>query len=165
MTTDYFTLDDINAYLFKNKKLIISKEQMQAVTDCYNFLQDFSTHKIIYGINTGFGPMAQYRINDADLEALQYNIIRSYSTGAGKPLDPLYVKAAMIVRLSTFLQAKSGVHPEMVQLLAEFINRDICPFIPEHGSVGASGDLVQLAHIALCLIGEGHVFYKGELRN
>ena len=93
--------------------------------------------------------MAQYRIEDQSLIELQYNIIRSHSTGAGKPLPELYVKAAMIARLYTFLQGKSGVHMELVSLLCEFINRGIYPFIPEHGSVGASGDLVQLAHIAL----------------
>ena len=70
----------------------------------------------------------------------------------------------MIARLGTLLQARSGIHPEVVDLLVEFINRGICPFIPEHGSVGASGDLVQLAHIALTLIGEGEVHYRGEWR-
>ena len=109
--------------------------------------------------------MAQYRIEDQSLIELQYNIIRSHSTGAGKPLPELYVKAAMIARLYTFLQGKSGVHMELVSLLCEFINRGIYPFIPEHGSVGASGDLVQLAHIALTLIGEGEVFYQGKLRD
>jgi histidine ammonia-lyase len=73
------------------------------------------------------------------------------------------VKAAMISRLCTFLNGKSGVHSSVVKLLAEFINRDIIPFIPQHGSVGASGDLVQLSHLALALIGEGEVFYKGKL--
>jgi histidine ammonia-lyase len=108
--------------------------------------------------------MAQYRVDDAFLTQLQYNIIRSHSTGAGEPLPDLYVRAAMVARLGTFLQARSGVHLELVELLVEFINRDIYPFIPEHGSVGASGDLVQLAHIALTLIGEGEVHYKGGWR-
>jgi histidine ammonia-lyase len=108
--------------------------------------------------------MAQYRVDDDYLTQLQYNIIRSHSTGAGNPLPDLYVRAAMLARLGTFLQARSGVHIELVNLLVEFINRGIYPFIPEHGGVGASGDLVQLAHIALTLIGEGRVHYKGEWR-
>jgi histidine ammonia-lyase len=128
------------------------------------FLKNFSSDKIIYGINTGFGPMAQYRVDDAYLKQLQYNIIRSHATGAGYPLSDLYVRAALVARLGTFLQAKSGVHIELVNLLVEFINREIYPFIPEHGSVGASGDLVQLAHIALTLIGEGKVHYRGKWR-
>jgi histidine ammonia-lyase len=77
-------------------------------------------------------------------------------------LPDLYVKAAMLARLGTFMRAQSGVHPDLVRLLVEFINRGIYPFIPEHGGVGASGDLVQLAHIALTLIGEGEVHYKRD---
>lgn len=109
--------------------------------------------------------MAQWRVDDQYLDDLQYNIIRSHSTGAGEPLDDICVKSALIARLGTVLQCRSGVHTDVVKLLVEFINRDIYPFIPKHGSVGASGDLVQLAHIALTLIGEGEVHYKGEWRN
>ena len=158
-------LDTLHKVLFDNEKLELSEECIRKVEESFDFLQSFSSDKIIYGINTGFGLMAQYRIEDQSLIDLQYNIIRSHSTGAGKPLPELYVKAAMIARLYTFLQGKSGVHLELVSLLCEFINRGIYPFIPEHGSVGASGDLVQLAHIALTLIGEGEVFYQGKLCN
>lgn len=148
--------------MFGEEKLLVSNESIRKIEKSFNFLKSFVNNKIIYGINTGFGPMAQYRIEDKELTELQYNIIRSHSVGTGKPLSSLYVKAAMIARLQTFLQGKSGVHKELVLLLAEFINRDICPIVPEHGSVGASGDLVQLAHIALALIGEGEVTYQGE---
>ena len=82
--------------LFEDEKLELSEECVQKVEESFNFLQSFSNDKIIYGINTGFGPMAQYRIEDQSLLDLQYNIIRSHSTGAGKPLPKLYVKAAMI---------------------------------------------------------------------
>lgn len=156
------TLNEVSFLLFHQGVFTLSTEALAKVSHSYTFLKDFSADKIIYGINTGFGPMAQYRIEDDSLKQLQYNIIRSHSTGAGDPLSPLYVKAAMIARLMTFLQGYSGVHVELVELLVEFINRDICPYIPEHGSVGASGDLVQLAHMALALIGEGEVFYKGK---
>ena len=157
------TLSDVEDILFKQKKLELSEKSIQRVDKCYHFLKDFAREKVIYGINTGFGPMAQYRVDDECLKQLQYNIIRSHSTGAGKPLTPLYVKASMVARLTTFMQGYSGVHTDLVNLITEFINRDIFPFIPEHGSVGASGDLVQLAHIALTLIGEGEVFYKDKL--
>lgn len=159
------TFSDIQDLLIGGKNLELTEDALQKVERCYTFLKEFSADKVIYGINTGFGPMAQYRIEDEALKQLQYNIIRSHSTGAGKPLSPIYVKAAMIARLFTFLQGYSGVHPELVELLLEFINKGIYPFIPEHGSVGASGDLVQLAHIALTLIGEGEVFYEGTLCN
>lgn len=155
---------EVERILFGREKIELSEEILEKIEACYSFLKEFSAEKVIYGINTGFGPMAQYRIEDASLKALQYNIIRSHATGAGNPLPEIYVRAAMLARLGTFLQARSGVHPELVVLLTEFINRGIYPYIPEHGSVGASGDLVQLAHIALCLIGEGEVFYRGRLR-
>lgn len=150
--------------IFKDKNIELSDLPMKEVEACYEFLKEFASEKVIYGINTGFGPMAQWRVDDKYLTDLQYNIIRSHSTGAGEPLEDIYVKAAMIARLGTFLQARSGVYPDLVRLLVEMINRDIFPFIPQHGSVGASGDLVQLAHMALCMIGEGKVRYKGEWR-
>ena len=157
------SLDELVKIIFEKSPVQISSDAMSEVDRSYGFLEEFSKDKIIYGINTGFGPMAQYRVDDEYLTQLQYNIIRSHSTGAGKPLDTIYVRAAMMARLMTFLQGKSGVHRELVDILKSFINNGIYPYIPEHGSVGASGDLVQLAHIALALIGEGEVFYKGEL--
>lgn len=158
------SLKSIEDCLFNGKIIDLSELPMDKVQECYNFLKDFAAKKIIYGINTGFGPMAQWRVEDKYLTDLQYNIIRSHSTGAGEPLPDIYVKASMIARLGTFLQARSGVHPDLVRLLVEMINRGIYPFIPQHGSVGASGDLVQLAHMALCMIGEGRVHYHGEWR-
>lgn len=154
-------LQQVNDLLYGNETLTIAQEAMDRMADCYQFLQSFSKGKVIYGINTGFGPMAQYRVNDDSLLQLQYNIIRSHAIGAGQPLSDLQVKAAMIVRLGTLLQGYSGVHPSAAQLLLAFINKGIYPKIPQHGSVGASGDLVQLAHMALALIGEGEVHYHG----
>ncbi|MCL2178318.1 MAG: aromatic amino acid ammonia-lyase [Proteobacteria bacterium] len=159
-----FTLKEIQSLLFEGQKLTLSAEATQRVARCYEFLKTFAADKVIYGINTGLGPMAQYHIEDSVAKQLQYNVIRSHSTGAGNPLPPLYTKAAMLARLATFLQGHSGVHNSLLELLLAFINRGICPFIPEHGGVGASGDLVQLAHMALALIGEGEVYYKGRLR-
>lgn len=156
------TLQNIYAIVFGGKKLNISKKEEQKIVESYSFLEAFSKDKVIYGINTGFGPMAQYRVSDADLNDLQYNIVRSHSCGAGKPLPELYVRAAMYARYMTFMQGKSGVHIDCAKQLKEYINRGIYPFIPEHGSVGASGDLVQLSQLALTLIGEGFVFYKGQ---
>lgn len=155
-------LSQVYRNLYGGAVFVPEDAAMERVDECYRFLTGFARDKVIYGINTGFGPMAQWRVDDAHLKELQYNIIRSHATGAGEPLGDLDVKAAMIARVGTFMQARSGVHPEVVTLLTEFINRGIYPFIPRHGSVGASGDLVQLAHIALCLIGEGKVHYRGE---
>ena len=155
-------LAEISDILYGKRELVLSAEEERRIVECYDFLKDFSSDKVIYGINTGFGPMAQYRVSEGDLEGLQYNIVRSHATGAGEPLDELYVRAAMLARFETFVQGHSGVHIDVVKQLMGFINGGIYPMIPEHGSVGASGDLVQLSHMALCLIGEGEVFYKGE---
>jgi histidine ammonia-lyase len=158
-------IDLLENILFENKTISLSEDNKAQMIHCFDFLKHFASDKIIYGINTGFGPMAQYRIDEKSLKELQYNIIRSHATGAGNPLPNLYVKATLLARLGTFLQAKSGVHLDLTNLLIEFINRGIYPLIPEHGSVGASGDLVQLAHIGLALIGEGEVHYKGAWRS
>lgn len=158
------SLGDLRKILYENASLAIADEARERIQKSYEFLKEFSSDKVIYGINTGFGPMAQWRIDDKYLNDLQYNIIRSHSTGAGEPLDDIFVKSAMIARVGTLVQGYSGVHISVVDLIVEFINRGIYPRIPRHGSVGASGDLVQLAHIALTLIGEGEVHYKGEWR-
>lgn len=157
-------IEDVRSIIESKSKVEISAEAKNEVRLCFEFLEKFSKDKVIYGINTGFGPMAQWRIDDNHLNELQYNIIRSHSTGAGEPLPVICVRAAMLARLMTFMQAHSGVNVQTCELLTEFLNNEIYPVIPRHGSVGASGDLVQLAHIALALIGEGEVFYKGERR-
>lgn len=157
-------IDLVQSILYGNGQLVWDKATEKEVADSYAFLERFASDKVIYGINTGFGPMAQWRVADDHLRELQYNIIRSHATGAGEPLEDRFVRAGMIARVGSFAQGKSGIHPELVSLLTEFINRSIIPFIPKHGSVGASGDLVQLAHMALCLIGEGKVHYQGTWR-
>lgn len=158
------TLGDFQKILYKGEKVELEDAALAKVKDNYLFLQTFSKDKLIYGINTGFGPMAQYRISEQDRIDLQYNLIRSHCTGAGNILPDIFVKSTMICRLNSLMQGYSGVHPEVVILLKDLINHDIHPQIFEHGGVGASGDLVQLAHLSLNLIGEGEVTYKGQLR-
>lgn len=155
-------LEDFRKILSGQEKIRIAAKAADRVKKSFSFLESFHGDKIIYGINTGLGPMAQYRIDDKDRVSLQYNAIRSHAAGSGKPVDPLCVKAAMTVLVINFLQGHSGIHPEVPELLVGMINRDIIPVVPEHGGVGASGDLVQLAHIALALIGEGDVQYAGK---
>ena len=154
------SLEDFEQLVFKHKEVTLDKEAVNKVNDSFEFLQKFSSNKLIYGINTGFGPMAQYKISDENLLQLQYNLIRSHSSGSGKLIPPQLSKALMVARLSSFMQAYSGVHTEVVELLKTMINNDICPCIYEHGGVGASGDLVQLAHLGLVLIGEGEVIFE-----
>jgi len=161
----YLSLAEFESIVFGSSKVEVSAEVLERVKASFDFLKEFSENKVIYGVNTGFGPMAQYRIEDKDRNQLQYNLIRSHASGTGKPLSQVFVKSAMLARLNTLSLGNSGVHESVIHLMKEFINRDITPLIFEHGGVGASGDLVQLAHLALVLIGEGEVFYKGERKN
>lgn len=158
----YLTLEDFKNIVIKNSVLEIPTERIAQVEKNHQFLKGFADKKIIYGVNTGFGPMAQYRIPDEDRQQLQRNLIRSHASGTGKILPPTETKAAILARLNTLCLAKSGVHHSVIVLLKELLNKNIIPLIYEHGGVGASGDLVQLAHLALVLIGEGEVFYQGE---
>ena len=160
--SNFLELKDFQKIIIENEKIDIDESVIKRVNDSFQFLKDFSKNKVIYGVNTGFGPMAQFKINDEDTHQLQYNLIRSHSSGIGNPLPKDEVKACMLARLNTLSLGNSGVHESVINLLKELINRDITPLIFEHGGVGASGDLVQLAHLALVLIGEGEVFYKGE---
>jgi len=162
---EYLSLAEFEAIIFGKNKVSISDVVQNRVNESFNFLKEFSGNKVIYGVNTGFGPMAQYRIKESDQIQLQYNLIRSHSSGTGKPLNAECAKAAILARLNTLSLGNSGVHSSVIHLMAELINRDITPLIFEHGGVGASGDLVQLSHLALVLIGEGEVFYKGERRS
>jgi len=161
----YLTLNDFKTIIFGNEKVTLDSEVYNRINASYEFLKKFSSDKIIYGVNTGFGPMAQYRIKPEDQIQLQYNLIRSHCAGIGDILKPEMIKAAVLARLNTLAIGKSGVNPSVINLMQEFINRDIFPVVYAHGSVGASGDLVQLAHVALALIGEGEVIYKGEIRS
>lgn len=161
----YLSLNDFKSMVFEDKNVEISPEVISLVNESFEFLKVFSSNKIIYGVNTGFGPMAEYKIDDEQKNQLQYNLIRSHASGVGEPISPLNTKAAIIARLCSLSKGHSGVHPSLLELMRELVNRDITPLIFSHGGVGASGDLVQLAHLALVLIGEGEVFYKGVRRN
>lgn len=162
---NFLELKDFQKIIIENEKIELDESLLSRVDKSFQFLKEFSKNKVIYGVNTGFGPMAQFKISDEDTHQLQYNLIRSHSSGIGNPLPAEEVKACMLARLNTLSLGNSGVHQSVIYLLKELINRDITPLIFEHGGVGASGDLVQLAHLALVLIGEGEVFYKGERRS
>lgn len=162
---NFLELKDFQKIIIGNEKIELDESLLSRVDKSFQFLKEFSKNKVIYGVNTGFGPMAQFKISDEDTHQLQYNLIRSHSSGIGNPLPAQEVKACMLARLNTLSLGNSGVHQSVIYLLQELINRDITPLIFEHGGVGASGDLVQLAHLALVLIGEGEVFYKGERKS
>jgi len=116
----------------------------------------------VYGINTGFGKLCEVRIPDEAIDRLQLNLVRSHASGLGQPLSEPETRVIMALRANTLALGYSGVRPAVAQTLVTLLNRGVHPVIPEKGSVGASGDLAPLAHLALCVIGEGEAMYRGE---
>lgn len=155
---------DFEKVLYLGDRIELADTALKRVERNYEFLQSWAENKIIYGINTGFGPMAQYKISESDQHQLQYNLIRSHSSGSGAPMSEDMSRATMLARLNSLMQGYSGIHPSAVELLTKLLNEKISACIFERGGVGASGDLVQLAHLALNLIGEGEVLVDGKLQ-
>ncbi len=158
------TLEDFRQVLYQSAKISLTDEVLARVNRSFSFLKDFSKDKVIYGVNTGFGPMAPYIIKADQSKQLQYNLIRSHSAGTGNVLPADCLKATLLARLGSLMQGYSGVHQDTILLLKTLINEDVRPVIYEHGGVGASGDLVQLAHLALTMIGEGEVLFENEIQ-
>ncbi|HEU5153868.1 MAG TPA: histidine ammonia-lyase [Gemmatimonadales bacterium] len=126
--------------------------------------QAVAAGETIYGINTGFGKLANVRVSAGQLDQLQINLIRSHAAGVGSPLPVDAVRAAMLLRANVLLRPTSGVRPALVEALVALLNAGIVPRVPEQGSVGASGDLAPLSHIAMVLLGEGEVLGAGDRR-
>src|SRR5256714_4785078 len=117
---------------------------------------------VVYGVNTGFGKLSDVRISPNKLRDLQLNLVRSHACGIGNPLSEPEVRAMMVLRANVLALGFSGIRIDIIEMLCEMLNRRVHPVIPEKGSVGASGDLAPLAHLALSLIGEGEAFFNGE---
>lgn len=141
--------------------------QPRAVTRCE------AAHKVlrkaaaggaaVYGANTGFGRLALERIPADDLRTLQLNLVRSHAAGVGEPLPGAIVRLAMLLKLNSLAAGYSGVSAELLELMTRCINEDLLPVVPCQGSVGASGDLAPLAHMALVLVGRGEAMYRGKM--
>ena len=141
----------------------LGKEVKERVDHSRQFVEKVAKGKAAaYGINTGFGYFARSRISEEERDELQVNLLRSHSAGHGTPLSIPESRAALALRLNVLTRGHAGVRYQLCELMLELLKRDICPVIPELGSVGASGDLAPLSHLALSLIGEGDVFYKGN---
>jgi histidine ammonia-lyase len=117
---------------------------------------------VVYGVNTGFGKLSDVRVPQDELRQLQLNLVRSHSCGIGEPLSEPEVRAMMLLRANVLTLGFSGIRRDVIELLCEMLNRRVHPVVPEKGSVGASGDLAPLAHLALTVIGEGEVFFEGQ---
>ncbi|MFT5831807.1 MAG: histidine ammonia-lyase [Candidatus Paceibacteria bacterium] len=152
-----FTFENFIDAVFSTPALSVPPQQIG------NELFKDVSGKIVYGWNTGFGPMAQIYVGKDERVKLQYNLIRSHACGAGKPLSNTLCRAILIARLQTLSLGYSAVTESLLNAMQKLVVKRIHPVVYEHGSVGASGDLVQLAHIGLGLIGEGDVWCEGVL--
>jgi len=141
----------------------VSDDAMARVAAARGFLEKcLAEGRVIYGVNTGIGHLAGVRVEPDKVEDLQRNIVRSHAAGMGPPLSDDEVRAVLLLKLNLFAKGHSGVRPELVRLLAGMIAADVLPVIPAKGSLGASGDLAPLAHVGLCVIGEGEARLGGE---
>jgi histidine ammonia-lyase len=134
------------------ERITTSQQQVQQIVD---------DHKTVYGVNTGFGILANAKISEADTRTLQHKILQSHSVGVGDPIPVEVAKLMLITKMQALAQGYSGVQLQTLERINWHIEQDVIPVVPEQGSVGASGDLAPLAHLFLPLIGLGEVFYKG----
>src|SRR5580698_2946979 len=119
--------------------------------------------KPVYALNTGVGLLANIRLDETEIETMQVNLIRSHCCGVGAPLETTVVRGMMLIRANVLAKGFSGIRPVVAERICDLLNHGITPVIPPRGSVGASGDLAPLAHMALVLIGEGRAEYKGKI--
>lgn len=160
------TIDQVVRVAREDAQVAISPETIARMNASRaRLLATVADGKPYYGINTGFGSLSQTRIDDDALAGLQLNLIRSHSSGIGEILPTDVVRATMIALAGSLSRGLSGVRPVLVETIVSLLNAGITPEVPEIGSVGASGDLAPLAHIALTMLGEGHCFLNGERTN
>ncbi|HET7579212.1 MAG TPA: histidine ammonia-lyase [Bacillales bacterium] len=157
------TLREAERVLFENEPVQASEESWKPVKASRAAVEKVVEEgKIVYGINTGFGKLSDVLVEKDDVETLQLNLIRSHACGVGEPFPEIVSRGMVLLRANTLLKGYSGVRPELIEKLLQLLNARIHPVIPQQGSLGASGDLAPLAHLALVIIGEGEVFYKGD---
>lgn len=150
-----------NASTPSGAKISLSPKAKKAMQRSRALVEEWlEKDEVIYGVTTGFGEFANVRIPFDKIEELQTNLIKSHSAGAGDPLPPEIVRAMMILRVNALAKGFSGIRPETVEFIVKFFNSGLIPVVPSQGSVGSSGDLVQLAHLVLTMMGKGKCFFN-----
>lgn len=163
LTGHTLTVEEMKRLLLEGEGVTACPTSMQKVAECREVVEKIvEDGKVVYGITTGFGKFSDVLIQKDDVKALQHNLIQSHACGIGDPFPEEVSRGMLILRANTMLKGVSGVRPLVVNMLLEFVNRKIHPVVPQQGSLGASGDLAPLSHLALVLLGEGEVFYKGN---
>ena len=148
----------------KNLQICLSQDEIAKIEKSRRIVEKCcANNKPVYGINTGVGAFANKIVSKEDLVKLQYNIIKSHAVAVGDPLPKDISRAVLFLLINSLSKGFSGVRPELVNFLTNLFNKDLIPVIPSQGSLGASGDLAQLAHLALIVVGEGQVWYDGKI--
>ncbi|MCK4903539.1 MAG: histidine ammonia-lyase [Candidatus Marinimicrobia bacterium] len=159
----YF-IEDFKKFLKHPVRVKLSPQVKKSIKDSHkNFMELQKKNVKIYGVNTGFGKLSQVSIDIKDQKQLQLNLIRSHAAGIGRPIDFGLVRIIMFLKLLTYAKGVSGIRKAVADQLVEFLNHDLLPVIPRKSSVGASGDLAPMAHMALALIGEGEVHFQDRI--
>ena len=163
ISSQALSLPVLNSLIYEGLKIQLSDDVKQNIVSCRNYLDEkiARTTDPIYGINTGFGSLYDVRIESENLTKLQENLVRSHACGTGEFVPESIIKTMLLLKIRSLSYGHSGIHLETVERLVAFYNNDILPVIFTQGSLGASGDLSPLAHLALPLLGEGMVWYKG----
>ena len=163
ISSQALSLPVLNSLIYEGLKIQLSDDVKQNIVSCRNYLDEKIARTIdpIYGINTGFGSLYDVRIDSENLTKLQENLVRSHACGTGEFVPESIIKTMLLLKIRSLSYGHSGIHLETVERLVAFYNNDILPVIFTQGSLGASGDLSPLAHLALPLLGEGMVWYKG----
>src|SRR5215813_14283804 len=159
---DTLTLEEIREVATGHAQVELAPAALERVERARDLVDRTAAGDVpTYGINTGFGTLSEVRIDRKDLRTLQRNLLLSHAAGVGQPLPLPEARALLLLRANVLAKGHSGVRPRTLQLALEMLNRDVVPVVPERGSVGASGDLAPLAHLALSLIGEGEAYFRG----
>ena len=164
LTGNDLTLDELVEVSRNYAKVEIDERAIADVEKSRQYVEEIvEEERVVYGVNTGFGSLSRVSISKEDSAQLQENIIRTHASCFGNPLPEDEVRASILIRINSLLKGVSGIRLSTIELLLEMLNRNVVPFIPEKGSLGASGDLAPLAHMVLPILGLGKAYYEGEL--
>ncbi|MED4014944.1 histidine ammonia-lyase [Sutcliffiella cohnii] len=163
LTGNHLSLKQLDNILFKKEKVKACTEALSRVAASRKKVEQITEEgRVVYGITTGFGKFSDVFIPSEQTEELQRHLIHSHACGVGEPFHPAISKAMVVLRANALLKGYSGIRPSVIERLLFYVNEDIIPVVPQQGSLGASGDLAPLSHLALTLLGEGEVYYEGE---
>ena len=167
VSSEILSLETIHTIISYHKSIALSEEAKVNIQKCREYLDAkmISEETPIYGINTGFGSLCNVKISNENLSKLQENLVKSHACGTGEEVPLTIVKLMLLLKIQSLSYGYSGVQLETVERLISFYNNDILPVVYNQGSLGASGDLAPLAHLALPLLGEGEVYYEGKKQN